>query len=228
MSRDDIVIFDCIEFSEELRRIDTICDIEFLIMDFESHGYQSLAYRFSNMYLQETGDYEGLELLRFYCVYRTLVHAKIHALSLGNTSDYELPRLTHQYQHYIELALKYTKPDKPFIFMMHGYSGSGKTTLSGVILEEFKMIRIRTDIERKRLNRINLRDSSNSGLVKGIYTKEKSAQVYQRLADLTEVIIKAGYPVIVDATFLDRNHWSLIQSIASENEVPLIILNFEA
>ena len=226
--RDEIVIFDCIEFSEELRRIDTICDIAFLIMDFESHDYQSLAYRFLNIYLQETGDYEGLELLRFYCVYRALVRAKIYALSLSNASDYELPRLTHQYQHYIELALKYTKPDKTFIFMTHGFSGSGKTTLSEGILEKFAMIRIRSDIERKRLNRINLLDSSNSGLMKDIYTKEKSTQVYQRLADLTEVIIKAGYPVIVDATFLDKRYRTLIKSLASRLEVPFIILSFAA
>jgi aminoglycoside phosphotransferase family enzyme len=39
-----------------------------------------LAHRFLNAYLEITGDYDGLSVLRFYLVYRAMVRAKISRL----------------------------------------------------------------------------------------------------------------------------------------------------
>ena len=227
LHQDKPIIFDCIEFSEDLRWIDTICDIAFLIMDFESYQHPVLAYRFLNNYLEHCGDYEGLTLLRFYCAYRALVRAKVYALGLSKEiPDEKKHILKQQYQHYIELALNYTRPNVPFILITHGLSGSGKTTITRIILEELGAIRIRSDIERKRLNKLDTSDSSHSGLKSGLYTQTKSDQVYQHLADISKIIIQSDYPVIVDATFLDKQYRALFKSLASGLKVPFIILNF--
>jgi hypothetical protein len=226
---DKPVIFDCLEFSDKLRWIDTICDIAFLIMDFESHGHPSLAYHFLNDYLEYNGDYKGLKLLRFYCVYRALVRAKIYAIEFNNEkTTARRNELQHQYQSYITLALNYTKPDSPFILITHGFSGSGKTTLTRPIMEKLGAIRIRSDIERKRLNHLNQFQSSSSNLTGGIYTKDKSDKVYQHLADISEQIIKSGYPVIIDASFLVKKYRILFKEQAFRLNIPFIILDFEA
>ena len=71
--QDRIVIFDCIEFNESLYWIDVINDIAFLLMDLDHRGRADLAHRFLSRYLERTGDYEGLALLDFYRIYRSLV-----------------------------------------------------------------------------------------------------------------------------------------------------------
>ena len=80
---DEPVMFDAIEFNPGLRWIDTINDIAFMTMDLQERGRTDLAYRFLDRYLQDSGDYEGLRVLRFYEVYRALVRAKIAAIRSG-------------------------------------------------------------------------------------------------------------------------------------------------
>ncbi|NIQ13729.1 MAG: aminoglycoside phosphotransferase, partial [Candidatus Dadabacteria bacterium] len=79
------VIFDCIEFSEELRWIDIINEIAFLVMDLDAREQSAFAWRFLNLYLQISGDYVGLKLLRFYQVYRALVRCKVACIRYSQT-----------------------------------------------------------------------------------------------------------------------------------------------
>jgi aminoglycoside phosphotransferase family enzyme len=74
------VPFDCIEFNDELRWIDVMSEVAFLAMDLEDRGRRDLAWRFLNRYLEATGDYAGIPVLRFYLVYRALVRAKVHLI----------------------------------------------------------------------------------------------------------------------------------------------------
>ena len=71
-----VVAFDCIEFNDAFRWCDVISDLAFLIMDLEDRGLKDMAQVTLNHYLEQTGDYEGLELLCFYKVYRALVDRK--------------------------------------------------------------------------------------------------------------------------------------------------------
>src|SRR6266516_4567782 len=73
----ELTIFDCIEFNPALRWIDVMSEVAFTVMDLEDRGRADLSHRFLNAYLERTGDYSGLAVLRFYLVYRALVRAKI-------------------------------------------------------------------------------------------------------------------------------------------------------
>ena len=57
-----------------------ISEVAFLAMDLIQRGHAGLAFRFVNRYLEHTGDYAGLRLLRYYMVYRALVRAKVAAM----------------------------------------------------------------------------------------------------------------------------------------------------
>ena len=72
-----VTLFDCIEFNPKLRWIDVISEVAFLVIDLLHFGYDCYAYRLLNHYLQRTGDYQGIALLRYYLVYRALVCAKV-------------------------------------------------------------------------------------------------------------------------------------------------------
>jgi len=76
------VMFDCLEFNPNLRWIDTMSEVAFLGMDLAESGEISFARRLLNQYLEVSGDYAGLRLLRFYQVYRALVRAKVCAIQL--------------------------------------------------------------------------------------------------------------------------------------------------
>jgi aminoglycoside phosphotransferase family enzyme len=91
----ELLPFDCIEFDPALRWIDVMSDVAFLTMDLKAHGRADLAFRFLDRYLQHTGDYEGLPVLRFHEVHRALVRALVTGLSptAGALAVRKLPAL---------------------------------------------------------------------------------------------------------------------------------------
>lgn len=227
---DKPVIFDCIEFSEELRWIDIINEIAFLVMDLDARNHPEFAQRFLNLYLQINGDYKGLKLLQFYRVYRALVRCKVACIKYKQSfSDQSAAMHEHEnYNHYLDLAYHYTQPVITPLIITHGLSASGKTTYSQNILEQLGAIQIRSDIERKRKNGMNEFTKSSSAVDTELYSLQNRLRIYEHLATLTETILDAGYPVIVDATFLERDQRVKFRNISSARELPFIILDFQA
>lgn len=224
---DATVIFDGIEFSDELRWIDVISELSFLAMDLEKSGRPELAQRFLNSYLERTGDYAGLELLSFYKTYRAMVRAKVTAirLSQGDVTDDERLDLEQDLHSYINLAESYTLPGQPGLIITHGVSGSGKSFASKLLAMGLPAVHIRSDVERKRLAGLRSDQTSNSELGNGIYSEEATRKTYQRLLDLAEDLIAFGFIAVVDATFLKREQRQLFAEMADHMLVPFIILD---
>lgn len=227
---EEIVPFDCIEFNDHLRWIDVMSELAFLVMDIEDHDRRDLAWRLLNAYLERTGDYEGLGVLRFYLVYRAVVRVKVAALRLNQAglADEDKTAIHHQMGNYLALAEHYIRSRRAAVFIMHGLSGSGKTWVSQQLIEALPAIRIRSDVERKRLHGLSANESSGSGIGEGIYDEQSSDETYTWLATLAEAICKAGFLVIVDAAFLrkDRRQW--FRLLAEELGVPFRILSCHA
>ena len=227
-----LVVFDCIEFSENLRWIDVMSEVAFLAMDLESQEQTAFAHRFVNKYLEHTGDYAGLSLLCFYCVYRALVRAKVACLSLLNTAftDARKQEIIGKYRNYIDRALHYTRQNagNGYLVITYGLSGSGKSTVVRSICEYLSAISIRSDVERKRLSGVARMTQTEAGIQAGIYSDLKTQQTYAILCDLAEKVMHAGYPVIVDATFLALKNRLIMRDLARRLEVPFIILTVQA
>jgi len=222
------VPFDCIEFNDALRWIDVMSEAATLAMDLEDRGRADLAWRFLNRYLEATGDYAGIEVLRFYLVYRALVRAKVHLMRSRQpqTKHDEKLRLTHAFHDYLRLASRYCVPKRVALIVAHGVSGCGKTTSTQSLVEQLGAIRLRSDLERKRLHGIAPLAASDSGLGSGIYSVGSGAATYRRLGVLAQVILGAGVPVIVDATFLRRTEREAFRAIAEKLGEPFLILDF--
>jgi uncharacterized protein len=228
MVDDDITIFDCLEFSANLRWIDVMNEVAFLIMDLRDKKRADLAQRFLNRYLEISGDYAGLRVLRFYVVYRAMVRAKVHALRAaqpGMDAEQKAAAL-REYRSHVALARRQIDIARAAVLITHGLSGSGKTAQTQMLLETCNAVRIRSDLERKRRHGLAALARSGSAVAAGIYAPENTAATYQRLEDLAARIIAAGYIVIADATFLERHQRAAFRALAASAGVPFLILDF--
>jgi len=219
-----LIPFDCIEFNAELRWIDVMSEAAFLVMDLTDRRRPDLAFRFLNAYLELTADYGGLGILRFYLVYRAIVRAKVHCIraSQPGVLSAERTRLLAAGRDYLGLAQHFTRGARAAIVITHGLSGSGKTVISQSVAPDLGAIRIRSDVERKRLCGIDLLARSGSNVETGIYTQELTRATYERLA---RMVTGAGYPAIVDGAFLRRWQRDLFRGLAGELGVPFAILD---
>ncbi len=222
---DEVVIFDCIEFNEHFRWMDTISELAFVTMDLQQRGHVNLAHRLLDRYLSLSGDYDGLRLLRYYQFYYAMVRAKVAAIrsdQSGNAQDWA------EHDAYIALAQSFIRPQTPHLFITHGLSGSGKSSISQPLLEAGGLIRLRSDVERKRLYGLATNERSSSAIGRGIYQPEASARTYAHLAACAQMLLTAGYKVIVDATFLAQTERQRFAELARALDCPFTILHFHA
>ena len=210
--------FDGIEFNPDFRWIDVMNEIAFLVMDLLDHGLPRLAFRFLNAYLEFTGDYAGLRVLRFYLVYRALVRAKVSCLRAHQAGivAHEKSEVEREYRRHLHLAERLAAPAHAAMLIMHGLSGSGKTTIAQNLLEALGAVRLRSDVERKRLFGIAAGARSGSGLDEGLYAPQASVRTYARLAELARAVLAARFPVIVDAAFLKRDERERFAGLARD------------
>jgi aminoglycoside phosphotransferase family enzyme len=224
-----ITTFDCIEFSSEFRNIDVMCDTAFLVMDLVSRQRPDLAWQFLNRYLEITGDYDSMEVFNLYVVYRCLVRAKINAIrSLERKHKAHASTDRRRVRQCCELALKQTKQRAPDLVVMHGLSASGKTWLSTRLMSTLPAVRIRSDIERKRMFGLDEAADSDSGIAQGIYTASANDALYERMHEIAAAILKAGHNVILDAAYLEFSKRSQAREIAADCNARLRIVHAHA
>jgi aminoglycoside phosphotransferase family enzyme/adenylate kinase family enzyme len=220
--------FDGIEFNSNLRWIDVMSELAFLLMDIEDHNRFDLSRRLRNSYLEITGDYTGLSVLHFYQTYRAMVRAKVAGLQFlqsTNSSESKNESPIQEINNYIKLACRYTQSTAPKLIISHGLSGSGKTTLSQLLLEQTDTIRLRSDVERKQIFGMKDTARDKSGINKGIYTEEASQQTYECLLQIAGGVLNSGYSVIIDAAFLKEDQRQKFFKYARKFNIPFLILH---
>ena len=270
------VPFDGIEFNPALRWIDVMDEVAFLAMDLLHGQRPDLAFRFLNAYLEATGDYGGVSVLRFYLAYRAAVRAKISAIrafqaaplsssldetvshstklpktaakslvipqagrakrggrSRDNASLRELHTLVQAQEmavcrDYLKLADECLARGRHALILTHGLPGSGKSTFAQAALERLRAIRIRSDVERKRLFGMNPLDNSRSGSGEGIYSTDATRRTYARLHELARGLLDAGFAVIVDAAFLGQGEREQFHALAQRMSVPFAMVSMQA
>ncbi|MBI5900597.1 MAG: AAA family ATPase [Rhodocyclales bacterium] len=226
--------FDCIEFNDDFRWNDPISEIAFVWIDLLDHGQPGLAAWFLNAWLEAGGDFGAPRLLRFYAVYRAVVRAKIAALRARQENTAQAVTEFDAARGYLALAQKIADPPAPTLAITCGLSGSGKTTASSARLLDAAradagcLIRLRSDVERKRLFGLAAGAASGSPSGGGIYTAEANSRTYGRLRELARQLIAAGWPVIVDAAFLRRAERADFRTLAAELGVGFAIVHTDA
>jgi hypothetical protein len=223
MRKGTIVAFDALEFDARLREIDVISEAAFLAMDLIAHGRTDLAYAFLNRYLEIDGDYTSVDVLRFYLVYRALVRAKVSAIKRAQSGGAEGSR-----DPYLRTALELTKARPPLLLITHGLSGSGKTHVTDELVGRLPALRIRSDLERKRLHGVAALARTGSAVGRGLYSVKDSERTYAALGSIADRLLRRGESAIVDATFLRRADRQVFREIAAANGARFMILDCTA
>jgi aminoglycoside phosphotransferase family enzyme/predicted kinase len=209
--------FDCIEFNDDFRWIDQVSELAFTYEDLLDHRQPGLANWLVSEWLAATGDFTALKVLPFYAMYRAMVRAKVAAIR-GDAAEA---------RDYLDMTKRLSSRPQPILTIAFGLSGSGKTTRSSALLladQTANTVRIRSDVERKRL--FGLAAVAASG--GGIYTEDATEKTYSLLAELAEGAIAAGWSAIVDAAFLRRTQREQFRQLAERLPVPFVILACEA
>ena len=220
--------FDAIEFNPALRWIDVVADIAFLVMDLQARDRADGAWRFLDGWLAQEGDFAGMAVLRYYTVYRALVRARVAGMRATQALPASAQAMARaECAHYLALARQCMQPRSAELWLTHGLSGSGKSTQALGLVQARGVVRLRADVERKRL--FGLAPGADSTAIDGgIYTPQATERTYEHLRQQARLVLQSGYTVLVDASFLDPAMRAPFLALAQELGVVCRILAFEA
>lgn len=228
---DNPIPFDCIEFSEDLRWIDTFNDCAFLAMDLDYCQLGSLGNYFINHYLEHSNDYEGYCLNDYFKAYRGMVRAKVSCFSIEQLIKGKSTEISHyveEIENHLLLAKQCLTQNHPKLWITYGVSLSGKTTATDKWILQEKGVRLRSDVIRKHLFNLNPFTVTPNTMAEKIYSKEANNRVMQELYQLTSLLLKHNISVCVDATFILKEHRILFRKLAEDLNFPFSILTFPA
>ncbi len=223
---DKILLFDCIEFNEPFRFVDTMYDVAFAVMDLEFRGRKDLANLFLNTYIEQTGDWEGVRVLPLYLCRQAYVRAKVTSFLLDDSGIPESERAAAATTAaaYYRQAWEYTHTQQGKLILLSGLSGSGKSTLGKQIARAIGAIQIRSDAVRKHLGKVPLLSKGDDSL----YTPEMTARTYRRVLELGAKLAQSGFSVILDAKYDRRYLRSAAIDLAANLGIPLRIIHCTA
>ena len=215
----DIVIFDCIEFDKRFRYNDVAAEVAFLAMDLENNGYHEHGERFVDAYIRYSRDSELRFLLNFYKCYYAYVRGKVTSLKLSNSKldGNEQAETKIIASRYFDLAYAYAAHlEKPALILMAGLMGTGKSKLAKWIAPRLGASIIQTDTIRKEILNIPPTDHRYEAFGKGIYTRDMTRLTYEKTFEAASEKLKEGKPVIIDASFKNREERTWASEMAEE------------
>ena len=228
---DEVLPFDAIEFNEELRWIDVASDMAFVWTDLLDHGQPGLANVLLSEWLDASGDVSAPSVWSFFASYRAGVRAKVAAIRAaqlgGADASPEADASLAEARRYLALAQDIAHPPAPQLVITHGLSGSGKTWASGRWMQtegSGRAIRLRSDVERKRLHGVSPLAASGSGMHEGLYRPQAHAETYASLRARARMLLHDGWSVVVDAAFLREAERRSFAELALAEGCPFHIL----
>ena len=222
--------FDGIEFNSELRHIDVVNDIAFTFMDLIRHGLPQLGWRLVGAYAERTGDHAGLVVLRYFAVYRALVRARVALMRATHAGPGAARAAIDAFEHDLALAERLAAPrrDAPRLVLVCGLSGSGKSTVAQWLAPALGGVRLRSDVERKRLHGLAPTARPAAGQVATLYAADATRRTYDRLGTLARTLLRAGIDAVVDAAALRYDERDALRSLSADEVARFVIVECTA
>ncbi len=226
------VLFDAIEFDENIASTDVLYDLTFPLMDLLRYRQQAAANGLLNRYLAVTKDdhLDALAALPLFMSMRAAIRA--HVLLIRHTTDKAKNEKSGDQKAgnqkatnienahaYFELARALIHPAAPVLVAVGGLSGTGKSvlarTLAPFVAPHPGAVVLRSDVLRKQLFGVK----ETEQLPADAYQAEVSERVYVELLRRTEMILSQGHSVVVDAVSARETERAAIQDVARRAKV---------
>jgi predicted kinase len=228
----DLVIIDCIEFSERFRYADPMADVAFLVMDLEFHGRRDLASIFEIAYALASGDTSGRPLVPFYAAYRAVVRAKVEGIELNEMEIAPAERHLAEQRaraHWLLALGELESPTRrPALVLIAGLPGSGKSTIARQIAEPANFHLLRSDVIRKELAGAAAQADSPAGFNEGIYSEAWTERTYAELLKRCEDLLWRGERVLIDANLRENRRRQVFFDCARRWGVLIIFIHCQA
>lgn len=231
---EEVVAFDAIEFNDALRWVDTASDLAFTWMDLQRMGSAGLAHLLLSEWMDASADVSAPAVLPFFAVYLALVRAKVAAIrrtQLGADDAAGQAACHAELRQCLQLAQRLAWPKAPRLLITHGLSGSGKSHAASRWLLQHggsRALRLRSDVERKRLHGLTPLQASEQAQRAELYGPQASEQTYASLHERAAQLLDSGWSVLVDAAFLRRHERDAFAALAAAKGCPFGILAPEA
>lgn len=231
LSDDCVRIFDCVEFSDRLRHIDIASDVAFLLMELDFTGHAAESRRVCAAFADALEDHGQSGVLDFYKCYRACVRGKVGVLQARDVQISATDREKRQFsaKAYYRLALNYAvHGSKPILVAIMGRIATGKTTLANLLANELGCEAYDSDRVRKQLFGLPLGERPPESVRQKLYSRDMTDQTYARLIELAKRQLERGQCVILDATFSQIRHRTMLRDLAQAVDCDLCLLELDA
>jgi len=223
------VFIDCIEFSDDLRRIDAAAEVAFLAMDLRYRGHPELAERFLRVYAEAADDHHLYSVVDWYLSYRAAVRAKVAALAatddrIGAEQRAAASRSAAQHLRLAMEAL--AEPGPGAAVLVCGTIGTGKSTAARALADRIPGVLISSDVVRK--HRAGMAPSDRPRDPDRFYDESAKAATYAAMLERAEPVVGSGRVAILDATWERRSRRDAARDWAARREIPLFALELRA
>jgi len=221
---DGVRALDCIEFCDDFRYGDVASDIAFLAMDLERLGAPDLAAGFVADYEAATGHPIPRALLDFSIAYRAQVRAKVTCLRAAQQEPGvpEHASSVETARGLLDLCLRHLEATQVRLVVVGGLPGTGKSTVAQRLGADLGADVIRSDVVRKELAGLPPDAAAGSSFETGLYTPERTAEVYEAMGERAAEALARGISVVLDASFAEPDQRRRARAVASAQGVPII------
>ncbi|CAN5554106.1 AAA family ATPase [soil metagenome] len=210
-------IYDCVEFSMDIRCADVASDLAFLLLDLERLGASDIAVELVRRYRDADIDLPD-EMLTLYRAHRALVRVKVGALTTAHASDSaDAIAAARDTAFWLHRATAAVFEPKPMILAMTGFSGTGKSVVAASIADALDAPVLATD----RLRREQTHSPDR-------YDPANRLAIYNLMIERARELISSGSPVVLDGAFLREEERELAANLAKESGVPIVFANVVA
>lgn len=219
-------ILDCVEFDDQLRYVDSVADIAFLVMDLERLGAPEAADQLRRRYCELADDIVPDSLFDFYVAQRAYTRAVVSAVKesgrphepgagpdAGPGHGDSLAERLHQ------LALKHLERARIRLVLVGGLPGTGKSTVADAISAEHSWTLLRTDEIRREIEGPPLGARAGDR-----YTATATRAVYEAMLTRAHAALTLGESVVLDASWWDAHEREEARMIARETASCLVEL----
>jgi aminoglycoside phosphotransferase family enzyme/predicted kinase len=214
------VLFDCIEFSDELACIDVLYDLAFLLMDLDARERRDIANLVLNRYFDMADGEDGIGAVPLFLSLRAAIRAHVTATAASLKPEGGREPLERVALGHLDRALLYLAKPAPRLVAIGGLSGTGKSTVAAALAPEIGTAPgariLRSDVIRKRL----LGCLPEARLPSTAYTPEMGERVYEALRSKAAAALQAGHSVILDAVAAHPAERASFRALAAQARVP--------